>query len=151
MKKHVMVRQVSGLTFAGKGDSGHWTIIDGPGEVGGNDGGPRPKEMLLLSLAGCTGSDVASILKKKRAPVTRLEVHVTAGMRDEHPRVFTDIHVEYVVHGKSIRANDVERAIELSETTYCAVSAMLRKSVPITSSYRIEDPLAVRSEEEVAS
>lgn len=150
MKKHVMIQQVNGLTFAGRGDSGHWTMIDGPGELGGNDGGPRPKELLLLSLAGCTGSDVASILTKKRSPYTRLDVHVTAGIRDEHPRVFTDIHVEYVIHGDNVRPRDVERAIHLSETTYCAVSAMLRESVSITSSYRIEHSAATESKEEVA-
>jgi len=146
-----MIQQLSGLTFAGMGDSGHWTMIDGPGEMGGNDGGPRPKELLLLSLAGCTGSDVASILRKKRSPFSRLDVDVTAEMRDEHPRVFTEIHVEYVIHGENVRTRDVERAIRLSETTYCAVSAMLRESVSITSSYRIENPAAVGLKEEVMS
>lgn len=133
MKKHVVVHRIDGLTFIGKGDSGHWTVLDGPG-----DGGPQPKELFLLSLAGCTGSDVASILTKKRVPYTALEVHVSADVRDEHPRIFTGIHVEYVVRGEEIKNRDVERAIELSETTYCAVSAMVRESVPITSSYRIE-------------
>lgn len=138
MKKHAEIRRIQGLTFIGKADSGHWTVIDGPGENGGSGGGPRPKELLLLSLAGCTGSDVASILTKKRVPFSGLEVHVTGEVRETHPQVFTDLHVEYVIFGEGINPKDVERSIQLSETTYCAVSAMLRPAVNITSSYRIE-------------
>jgi putative redox protein len=135
--KHAVIRQIKGLTFAGQADSGHWTIIDGPGELGGSDGGPRPKELLMLALASCTGSDVASILRKKRVPYTGLEVHVTGELRKEHPQVFTGLHVEYVISGDRIDPAAVERAIDLSETTYCSVSAMLRPAVEITSSYRI--------------
>jgi putative redox protein len=140
--KTVHVTQLRGITFAGMADSKHWVVMDGPEEFGGSGAAARPKELLLLALAGCTGSDVVSILKKKRAPLDKLELHLTAEQADEHPQVYTRIHVEYVCHGEELRPSDVERAIELSETKYCAVSAMLRPAVAITHSYRIEPVLA---------
>lgn len=136
--KTAHVTQLQGITFAGTADSRHWVVMDGPAEFGGHDGATRPKELVLLALAGCTGSDVVSILKKKRAPLDRLELNVTAEQADEHPQVYTRIHVEYVFHGSGLKAQDVERAIDLSETKYCSVSAMLRPAVAITHSYRIE-------------
>lgn len=136
--KTAIVKQLQGITFVGKTDSNQWVAMDGPEEFGGSGAGTRPKELILLALGGCTGSDVVSILKKKRAPVDRFEIHLTAEVADEHPQVFTKIHVEYVFFGDGIRKEDVERAIELSETKYCSVSAMLRASVAITHSYRIQ-------------
>jgi putative redox protein len=136
------VTQVSGITFAGTADSKHWVVMDGPGEFGGAGAATRPKELVLLALAGCTGSDVVSILKKKRAPLDHLELNVTAEQSDEHPQVYTSIHVDYVFRGDGLKAVDVERAIELSETKYCSVSAMLRSSVALTHSYRMEPVLA---------
>lgn len=140
--KTAVVRQLQGVTFFGKTDSNHWVPMDGPTEFGGSNAGTRPKELVLLALGGCTASDVASILRKKRVPLDGFEVKLTAEMADEHPQVFTKIHVEYVFAGSGIKADDVERAIELSETKYCAVSAMLRSSVTLTHSYRIEPSLA---------
>ena len=136
--KHAVVRQIKGITFASKADSNHWVVMDGPEEFGGSDAGARPKELLLAALGGCTGSDVASILKKKRIELEGLEILLSANVRDEHPQVYTDIHLEYVFHGDGLKAADLERAIELSTTKYCAVSAMLRGSVRLTHSYRIE-------------
>lgn len=136
--KHAFVRQVNGITFAGRTDSNHWVMMDGPAGFGGSDAGTRPKELLLLALAGCTGSDVVSILAKKRVPLDGFEIEVTAEQADEHPQVFTRIHLDFVFHGEGIQAQDVERAIELSETKYCSVNAMLRGSVAITHAYRIE-------------
>ena len=112
--------------------------MDGPEMFDGSDAGPRPKELLLFALGGCTASDVIPILKKKRVPLDGFEVHLVGHVRDEHPQVFTDIHIEYVFHGGDINPRDVERAIELSTTKYCAVSAMLKGSVDITHSCRIE-------------
>ena len=140
--KTAYVTQVQGITFAGLADSNHWVVMDGPEGFGGRGAGTRPKELVLLALAGCTGSDVVSILTKKRAPLDRLELNVTAEETDEHPRVYTRIHVEYVFHGDGLRAPDLERAIELSEEKYCSVSAMLRPAVALTHSYRIEPVLA---------
>lgn len=136
--KRAFVKQIRGISFAGRTDSNHWVAMDGPQEFGGSDAGTRPKELVLLALAGCTSSDIVSILQKKRVPLEGYEVHVTAEQAEEHPQVFTRIHLEFVFHGDGIRAADVERAIELSETKYCSVSAMLRGSVAITHSYRIE-------------
>ncbi len=135
--KHAIVKQVQGITFVAKGDSNHWATIDGPESLHGNDAGPRPKELLLFALGGCTGSDVISILTKKRVPFTNMEIRLAGTVRDEHPQVFTDIHIEYIVDGDEINPADVERAIELSTTKYCPIIAMLKGSVTITHSYRI--------------
>lgn len=140
--KHAYVTQINGLSLAGRSDSNHWLVMDGPAEFGGSAAGVRPKELVLLALAGCTASDVIAILQKKRVPVDGFDLAVTAEQSDEHPRVFTRIHLEFVLRGDGIRPADVERAIELSDTKYCAVSAMLRPTVAISHSYRIE-PSAV--------
>lgn len=137
-KKHAVVKHIQGVTFAAKADSNHWVMMDGPEGFGGSDAGSRPKELLLMAVGGCTASDVASILAKKRAPVKGFEIHLAADVSEEHPQVFTAIHIEYVIYGEDVVCRDVERAIELSTTKYCSVSAMLRKSVNITHSYRIE-------------
>lgn len=136
--KKAYIKQISGITFAGKTDSNHWVTMDGPEDFGGSDAGIRPKELVLLGLAGCTGSDVVSILKKKRIPLNNFEMNIEAEVAEEHPQVFTKINLEYVFYGDEIKKEDVERAIELSQTKYCSVSAMLKNSVEITHSYRIE-------------
>jgi putative redox protein len=138
VQKKAVVRQIQGVTFAAKADSNHWVVMDGPEAVGGSDAGARPKELLLMALGGCTGSDVAAILRKKHVPTEGFEVRLSASMREEHPQVFTAIHIEYLFFGENIPVADVERAIELSTTKYCAVSAMLKDSVNLTHSYRIE-------------
>jgi putative redox protein len=132
------VKQLQGITFAGKTDSNHWVMMDGPEEFGGSDAGTRPKELILLALGGCTGSDVVSILRKKRVPLAGFEIQFTAELAEEHPQVFKSIHMDFVFRGDGIKAADVERAIELSETKYFAVNAMLRGTVAITHAYRIE-------------
>ena len=137
-KAHVIQIAPNSLTFAGRTDSNHWLVMDGPKELGGSNAGVRAKELLLLSLAGCTGSDVASILAKKRVPLTGFDIEITAEETDEHPKVFSSMHVEYVFRGAGIEPKDVERAIELSLTKYCGVTAMLAKAMEITHSYRIE-------------
>ncbi|HLG31590.1 MAG TPA: OsmC family protein [Ignavibacteriaceae bacterium] len=135
--KKAYVKQIKGITFAGKTDSNHWITMDGPEEFGGSDSGIRPKELLLIALAGCTGSDVVSILQKKRVNLKDFEINISAEMSDQHPKVYTDIDLEYVFYGKDIKQNDVERAIGLSQTTYCAVTMMLEKSINIKHIYRI--------------
>lgn len=131
------IKQLQGITFAGKTDSKKWVMMDGPEGFGGSDAGIRPKELLLLSLGGCTGSDVASILKKKRVKLDNFEMNIEAEMTEEHPKVFTKINLEYVFYGSDIKEDDVERAIELSLTKYCGVTAMLQKSMEINHTYRI--------------
>lgn len=135
--KKAFVKQLKGITFVGKTDSNHWITMDGPEEFGGSNAGIRPKELILLSLAGCTGSDVASILSKKRVKLDGFEMNINADVADEHPQVFTKINLEYVFYGKNLPVKEIERAIELSQTKYCSVTAMLQKSVTIEHSYRI--------------
>lgn len=135
--KHAFIKQLQGITFAAKTDSNHWVTMDGPENFYGSNAGIRPKELILVSLGGCTGSDVIAILQKKRVPLKGFEMNITAEQAEEHPQVYTKIHVEYVFYGKELNASDLERAIELSTTKYCSVSAMLKKAVEITHSYKI--------------
>ena len=137
--KKAIVKHINGVTFIGKADSNHWVTMDGPEDFGGSNAGTRPKELLLLALGGCTGSDVAIILQKKKIKLDGFEMNLSAEMQETHPQVFTKIHLEYVFYGKDIPKEAVERAIELSQKTYCSVTAMLQKSIEITHSYRIED------------
>ncbi len=131
------VKQLQGITFAGKTDSNNWVMMDGPENFGGSDAAIRPKELLLLSLGGCTGSDVAAILQKKRVTVDGFEMNITADMTEEHPKVFSKMNLEYIFYGKDIKEKDVERAIELSQTKYCGVTAMFEKAMEITHSFKI--------------
>ncbi len=137
--KKVYLKQVKGITFNARTDSGHWITMDGPEEFGGSGAGVRPKELILVALAGCTGSDVVSILQKKRVNLKDFEINISAEMSDEHPKVYTAIDLEYVIYGENISTEDVERAIELSQEKYCAVTAMLQKAVSIKHTYRIEN------------
>lgn len=140
MTKEVILRQASGITFVAKSNSNHWVVMDGSPDFGGSLAGSTPKELVLMGLAGCTSSDVISILRKKRVPLQGYEVAVKAEEREEHPRIFTSIHIEYRFYGEGINQADVERAIDLSVTKYCSVSAILSASVPITHSYKIDQP-----------
>ena len=137
--KKVYLKQVKGLTFMAKGDTNHWITMDGPEKLGGSDAGSRPKELVLMALAGCTGSDVVSILQKKRVNLSDFEINITAQQTETHPKVFSHVDLEYVFYGKNIKEKDVERAIELSTQTYCGVSAMLQKAMTINHTYRIEE------------
>jgi putative redox protein len=102
--------------------------------------GPQPMQLLLIGLCGCTGMDVISILQKKRQPFTGLRVQASAERADEHPKVYTKIHLEFVVTGDDVDAKAVERSIELSQTKYCPASAMLGEVAEITTSFRVEEP-----------
>lgn len=126
-----------GMTFSGNIGGGFSVGMDASPAVGGDNSGFRPMQLLLVSLGGCTGMDVLSILRKKRQDVTGLEVHLDARQADEHPRVFTHININYTIRGRGIRSGAVERAIDLSESKYCPVQAMLAKSLSIEHSYEI--------------
>ncbi|MGB2869856.1 MAG: OsmC family protein [Bacteroidota bacterium] len=136
--KQAVLKQIQGTTFAAKASSNHWLLIDNSDADGGSAAGTSPKELVLCALAACTASDVIPILQKKRVPLKNFEMRVTANEREEFPKIFTDIHLEYIFYGDAIKKNDVEHAIELSRTKYCSVSAMLNASAKITHSYRIE-------------
>ena len=133
----VSVKWHEGLRFTGTTPTGFDLTLDADPSVGGTNEGPRPLELMALSLAGCTAMDVISILKKKREDVTDFEVQVHADRAEEHPKVFTKLHIHYVVHGRNINPKSVERAIELSEQVYCPAQAMLSQVAPTTLDYEI--------------
>jgi putative redox protein len=128
-----------GLSFAGTADSGFSVNMGSSVAAGGDDDGFRPMELILTGLVGCTGMDVISILKKKRQHVTNFEVTAEADTADSYPKVFTRIHIHYVLTGKVLDRKAVERAIELSETRYCPVHAMLSQVAEIQLTYEIND------------
>ena len=131
------VTYVDGLQFVAAATSGHAVVMDGDVEVGGRDTGPRPMEMLLMGIGGCSGMDVISILKKKKQDVRGLEINVKGDKAEDYPKKFTDINLEFVVRGKNISEDAVKRAVELSMEKYCSVKATLEGSAKITYNYRI--------------
>ena len=131
------VVQVSGITFIGKAQSNHWITMDGPEEFKGSNAAIRPKELILTALGGCSGSDVASILAKMRQNVMRFEIDLKAEVASEHPKVFTSIKMNFRFWGKDLEQAKIEKAINISHERYCSVSAMLKKSVDISYTYKI--------------
>ncbi|MHB8808317.1 MAG: OsmC family protein [Anaerolineaceae bacterium] len=119
------------MSFEGTADSGFKVPLGTFSELGGDDDGFRPLELLAIGLAGCTAMDVISILTKKKQDVKNFEVRVHADRADEHPKVFTHLIIEYVISGKDLDRAAVERAVELSETKYCSAQAMFKKVAPI--------------------
>ena len=125
------------MSFTGQAGSGFSLPIDTSVEQGGENGGFRPMELLLVGLGGCTAMDVISILEKKRQKVTRFEVNVDGVRANDHPRVYTDITLEYVLAGENLDPAAIQRAVELSETKYCSANAMLSKTAKITTKITI--------------
>jgi len=130
------VQHVKGLTFVGKGESNHWVVLDGPSEFGGTEAGTKPMELVLIALGGCTGIDVISILEKMKVKYTDFKMAITAEMAKAHPKKFTKIHIKYSIHG-DVPEEKMKKAMELSQTKYCSVSEMLRKSAEVTYEYEI--------------
>ena len=125
------------VSFKGATDSGHFYFMDGPEEAGGQNRGMRPMEALLISMGGCTSYDVVTILKKSRQAINHCEAVITAERADSIPKVFTKIHIHFVLSGEALDPNAIERAISLSAEKYCSASIMLGKSVVITHDYEI--------------
>lgn len=124
--------------FLGESGSGHAVVMDGPPEAGGRNLGIRPMEMLLIGLGGCSNFDVVSILRKGRQPVESCEVFLDAERAGEEPKVFTKIHLHFVVKGRGLKEAQVKRAVELSAEKYCSASIMLgRAGVNISHDYEI--------------
>lgn len=123
----------TGLSFEGTADSGFIIPLGTATSEGGLDDGFRPMELLLVGLAGCTSMDVISIMKKKQQDVTAFEVKVHADRAPEHPKIFTNIEMEYILTGRNLDPVAAKRSVELSETKYCPAIAMLRKAVNITT------------------
>ena len=127
------------MSFDGTAGSGFTLPMGTRVDNGGDDDGFRPMELLLVGLAGCTAMDVISILEKKRQNVTNFEVNVQAERAETHPRVFTNILLEYVITGHAVDPVAVERAVELSETKYCSAQAMLGKVALIQHKITIQE------------
>jgi putative redox protein len=133
-----IVKQIQGCSFVGKADSNHWVVVDSKKEFGA-DAATHPMELVLLALGSCSGCDVVSILHKKQVSLKGFEVHLDAERAETHPKAFSTIHLEYVFYGKDLNPTHLQRAIDLSQEKYCPVSAMLRPSVTLTTSYKIVD------------
>jgi putative redox protein len=132
------VKWVEGMAFMAEADSGHGIMLDGSPEIGGRNLGARPMEMVLMGLGGCTAIDVMVILGKQRQPVEDCWIELNAERADvAAPKVFTKIHVHYVVKGSGLDPKQVERAVKLSADKYCSVSAMLKNTVDITYDFEI--------------
>jgi putative redox protein len=128
-----------GLTFTGTSERGFSVPLGASPEVGGDNDGFRPMELMALSLAGCTAMDVISILSKKRQTVSKFEVRVQTKEARENPHVFVDVVIEFFVRGSGVDPVAVERAIALSRDKYCPAQAMLVKAVPIRHELHIEE------------
>lgn len=135
--KHAKVTLKEGMSFTGTADSGFTVSLGASPVVGGANDGLRPMELMLISLAGCTAMDVISILRKKRQEVSHFEVKVQGERATEHPKVFTDILLTYIVYGNDVDEEAVRRSIELSVTKYCSAHAMLSQVVPIRHTFEI--------------
>ncbi|TNG00409.1 MAG: OsmC family protein [Gammaproteobacteria bacterium] len=133
-------------SFVGETDSGHAVVMDGPPDLGGRNLGPRPMEMLLLGLGGCTAFDVIMILQKARQPVVDCEVEVEAERATEVPKVFTRIHIHFKVYGQGLSVKQVERAVELSANKYCSASIMLAKSAEVIHDFEVIEDQALKTE-----
>jgi len=129
MKAEVI--NVKGLTFIGKAESNHWMVMDGSKEFGGFEAGIKPMEAVLVALGGCTGMDVVSILNKMKVDFDSFEILIDTERAEEHPKVFTKIHLTYRFKGKNLPKEKIEKAVKLSQERYCSVSAMLRKSADV--------------------
>lgn len=131
------VKWLDHMTFVGESGSGHAVVMDAAPEHGGRDIGLRPMEMLLLGLGGCTAFDVISILKKSRQAVTDCEVRVDSDRAEEVPKVFTRIHVHFIVSGKKLDPVKVEKAVKLSAEKYCSASIMLGKTAEMSHDFEV--------------
>ena len=134
---NISVKWIDGMLMVGKSDSGHAIVMDGPPEIGGENLGIRPMEMLLLGMTGCTMIDVVSTLKKMREDIVDCQTQVSADRSEEYPKVFTNIHVHFVLRGKQLNPSKVDKAIKLSAEKYCSASIMIGKTAIITHDYEI--------------
>lgn len=131
------VKWVQDATFIGEAGSGHAVVMDGPPDSGGRNLGVRPMEMLLLGMGGCTAFDVVYILQRARQPVLDCVVELSAERAETPPKVFTKIHVHFILSGRSLSDKQVARAVQLSAEKYCSASIMLGKAAEISHDYEI--------------
>ncbi|MDQ6621017.1 MAG: OsmC family protein [Pseudomonadota bacterium] len=126
------VKWVEDVAFVAQSDSGHSVVVDGAAEQGGRNAGFRPMELVLAGAAACTAFDVVTILRKARQPITDCVVDAEAQRAEDPPRVFTRIHLRYMVTGRGLDPHQVERAVKLSKEKYCSATLMLAKTAEIT-------------------
>jgi putative redox protein len=125
------------MTFVAQSPSGHALVMDGPPDLGGHNLGPRPMELLLMGMGGCTAIDVVNILRKARQDLRGCEVQIEAERADSDPKVYTAIHVHFILTGVDLNPRHVERAIHLSAEKYCSASIMLGQTAKITHTSEI--------------
>ena len=142
MNKIATVKWVDGMSFVGETASGHAVVMDGPPDIGGKNLGPRPMEMVLLGLGGCTAVDVMMILQKGGQAVQDCRIEVSAERAETIPKVYTKIHLHYVVTGHDLSAAKVERAVNLSAEKYCSVSKMLEQAATLTHDFEVVNTAA---------
>ncbi|MGQ1787384.1 MULTISPECIES: OsmC family protein [unclassified Saccharicrinis] len=138
MKTTIDLEWIENMTFQSE-VNGHTIKIDAGEENGGNDSGPRPKPLMLLALAGCTGMDVVSILKKMRVRYDGLKIMVEANMREEHPKYYDTMKVIFKFKGADLPMDKLERAVQLSEEQYCGVSALYKMAIPVTFEIKVNE------------
>jgi len=131
------IKWIEGVSFAGQSESGHTVVMDGAPEAGGRNLGVRPMEMLLLGMGGCTAFDVIHILRKSRQPVTDCVAEIDAERASTDPKVFTKIHVHFIITGKGLNPKRVDQAVKLSAEKYCSASIMLGKVAEVTHDFEI--------------
>lgn len=136
MKDSVIAKWKEGMAFE-VDVSGHKLLIDAKEEVGGADQGPRPKPLMMVSLAGCTGMDVVSILKKMRVELDDFVIHIEGDLTEEHPKHFSAMHIIYEFWGKNLSLEKIKKAVELSQDRYCGVSASYRMSMELSYEIKI--------------
>ncbi|MCP5158591.1 MAG: OsmC family protein [Gammaproteobacteria bacterium] len=128
------------MTYVAQSPSGHALVMDGPPELGGHNLGPRPMEMLLMGMGGCTAIDVVNILRKARQDLHGCEVQLEAERADSEPKVFTQIRVHFIFTGQNLSTKQIERAIHLSAEKYCSASIMLGQMAHITHTFETRQP-----------
>jgi len=131
------VKWIDNAAFVGESESGHAFVMDGAQEGGGRNLGPRPMEVVLLGTGGCSAYDVVTILKKARQRIRDCSVQISAERAPQDPKVFTRIHLHFVITGTDINPKHVKRAVELSAEKYCSASIMLGKTAQITHDFEI--------------
>lgn len=136
MKSSVSIKWIENMEFLADVE-GHKISIDIDVESGGNNNGPKPKPLMMVSLGGCTGIDVISILKKMKVEPESFNIIVEGDMTEQHPKVFEKMHVIYEFKGKDLPLDKLERAVELSREKYCGVSAMYKKAFDMTYEIRV--------------
>jgi len=135
------IKWKEGVSFIAESGSGHTVLMDGPPEAGGRNLGPRPMEMLLMGTGGCAAVDVVLILKKARQDISDCVVEIEAERASQEPKVFTRIHFHFILTGKNLSSNHVERAIKLSAEKYCSASIMLGKTAVLTHDFEVVEVL----------